>query len=104
MGVLAGGGDDDSAGDSGEEHQQLWRQGVPCRRKGGGRLPLSPPLLTWRLFDWPEASTGRGTMSFEQQPQDQGSQTQVQTGVRQVMSASDSPQPVRCETAKRAGV
>ena len=29
MGVLAGGGDDDSAGDSGEEHQQLWRQGVP---------------------------------------------------------------------------
>ena len=43
--VLAGGGDD-STGDSGEKHQQLRRQGAPWRRKGGGQLPLSPPLLT----------------------------------------------------------
>lgn len=43
-------------------------------------------------------------MSFEQQPQDEGSQAQVRTGARQVMSVSDSPQPVRCETVERAGV
>ena len=46
----------------------------------------------------------RGVMSFERYPQDEGSQAQVWTGVRQVMSVSDSPQPVRCETVKIVGV